>query len=155
MTVSVYSVVYAAHALRSSDPLRPPAAPFLRRIKATEDLYSPARQLSCLPSIAAQRANEESSMAAFCSTCGKPLAPDANFCRGCGAPSSTGATPQAPVSAQPVQATPNPVPAPVKSGSSVLKILLVLFLLGSTMVVLAGVGVYFYGNRKIPGVRKN
>jgi hypothetical protein len=43
----------------------------------------------------------------------------------------------------------------VKSGSSVLKILLVLFLLGSTMVVLAGVGVYFYGKRKLAQLRQN
>jgi hypothetical protein len=95
-------------------------------------------------------------MAAFCSTCGKPLAPGANFCKGCGAPSSTGTAPPAPSSAQPVQASPNPNPAaPVKTGSSVLKILLVLFLLGSAMVVMAGVGVYFYGKRKLAELRQN
>ena len=50
----------------------------------------------------------------------------------------------------PVQATPRyPVAAPVKSGNSALKIILVIVLLAGAALVMAGVGVLYYGRKKI------
>jgi hypothetical protein len=87
-------------------------------------------------------------MAAFCSSCGKPLAPDTRFCGGCGAVQSTSAPQPAP--AQPVPATVNPTyVAPVKSGSSALKILLVVLLVGGAVAVMAAAGAFYYGRKKI------
>ena len=91
-------------------------------------------------------------MAAFCSSCGKPLAQDSKFCGGCGAVSSPGVTPPP---AQTAQAIANPpYAAPVKSGSSALKIFLVVVLVGGAIVVMAAAGLFYYGQKKMTEWRK-
>jgi hypothetical protein len=92
-------------------------------------------------------------MAAFCRSCGKPLAPEGKFCGGCGAVSSPGIAQSPP--ARPVQAIANPpYAAPVKSGSSALKIFLVVVLVGGAMLVMAAAGVLYYGKKNIAEWRK-
>ena len=76
-------------------------------------------------------------MAAFCGTCGKPVAPGGKFCGGCGA--QTNAAP--------------PYAAPVKSGSSALKVVLVLVLLGGAALVAAAAGVFYFGRNRIAAWR--
>lgn len=72
-------------------------------------------------------------MAAFCGTCGKPIAADGKFCGACGAA-------QAPTAAQPVAAS---------SGTSALKIILVVLVLAGGLVLAAGVGLYYFGKHKL------
>ena len=87
-------------------------------------------------------------MAAFCGTCGKPLAPDAKFCGGCGAVNSVSASQANPT--QPAQAITNPSYTPsAKTGSPILKILLVVVLLGGMVVMMAAVGAFYFGRKKI------
>ncbi|MEO8217927.1 MAG: hypothetical protein ABI718_12670 [Acidobacteriota bacterium] len=55
---------------------------------------------------------------------------------------------QAPL--KPVQTTPHyPLAAPVKSGSSALKIFLVIVLLAGAAVVMAGIGAFYYGKKRV------
>ena len=77
-------------------------------------------------------------MAAFCGTCGKPIALDGQFCGGCGAPNSASAA-QAPVA---------PV-APVASGTSALKIVVIILLAGGAVLAAAGAGAFYYGRKKV------
>ncbi len=65
-------------------------------------------------------------MASFCSKCGAELSPDAQSCTACGAP----------VAAPAAVVTPaQPVAAPAKSGSSALKIILII------LAVFIGLGI--------------
>ena len=87
-------------------------------------------------------------MAAFCGTCGKPLAADAMFCGGCGAVNSVSASQSNPT--RPVQATTNPSYTPsAKTGSPILKIVLVVVLLGGAALMMAAVGAFYFGRKKI------
>lgn len=92
-------------------------------------------------------------MAAFCSSCGKPLAPEGKFCGGCGASSSSGVAQSPPAQQTQAIASP-PHPAPVKSGSSALKIFLVVLLLGGAIAVMAAAGAFYYGSKRITEWRK-
>jgi hypothetical protein len=93
-------------------------------------------------------------MAAFCGTCGKPLAPDARFCGGCGAPNAGAAVRPAPP--QPTQSYANPPPAgPVKSGNSALKILLLVVLLGGAAVLMAAAVAIYFGKKKLDAWRND
>jgi len=86
-------------------------------------------------------------MAAFCGSCGKPVAGDVQFCGGCGArTSSTSAAQTAPLAA------PSPViisAAPAAKGSPALKIILVLFLIAGAGLAAVVTGAYFYGRNKV------
>ena len=75
-------------------------------------------------------------MAAFCGSCGKPVAPDGQFCGACGAPNSASV------------ATASMAPAAAKS-SSALKILVVILLAGVVAIAAAGVGAFYFGRKKI------
>lgn len=85
-------------------------------------------------------------MAAFCGTCGKSVVGDVKFCGGCGAPtSSSNAAHPAP------QAAPSPVinAAPAATGTSVLKIIVILVVIAGAGLAAVGTGVYFYGRNKV------
>jgi hypothetical protein len=94
-------------------------------------------------------------MAAFCGKCGTPLGASGKFCPSCGTPrpadvpAQPAVTPQQQASAGPVQSI------PAKSGSSAIKILVVVLVLGFGAVVLAGVGVFYFGKRKLDAWRQN
>src|ERR1700682_425788 len=92
-------------------------------------------------------------MAAFCGSCGKALAPDARFCGGCGTPNSAGVAQSPPAQSTPANANP-PQAAPVKSGSSALKILLLMVLIGGAGLLAAAAGVFYLGKKKVDEWRK-
>ena len=69
-------------------------------------------------------------MASFCSKCGAELSPDAQACGACGTPV---------VAAVPVPIPPQPAAAPVKSGNSALKIILII------LAVVIGMGILGMG----------
>jgi nitrate reductase NapE component len=98
-------------------------------------------------------------MASYCGKCGTELSPDKQFCASCGAPVAAGFAPVAPVASyQPVPPSPPPIapynpgvaapPAvqPAASGSSTVKIVLivvgVLVLLG--ILAVAGFGFFVW-----------
>lgn len=86
-------------------------------------------------------------MAVYCGKCGSPFGPDAKFCPACGTARTDGAA--AAVSAPLPQSTPEPAQSiPAKSGSSALKILAVVLILGFGAVVIAGVGAVYFGKKK-------
>lgn len=87
-------------------------------------------------------------MANFCVSCGGALTPGAGFCNRCGARVGQAAQ-AAPVQppAPPI-ATPAPVSAAPKSGS-VLKVLLVCFLLFCVIGIASVVGLYYYAKNKV------
>lgn len=70
-------------------------------------------------------------MASFCSKCGAQLSPDTQFCNACGTPVAAAAA----VVAPPAQ----PVAAPARSGSSALKIILIV------LAVVIGLGILGMG----------
>jgi hypothetical protein len=93
-------------------------------------------------------------MAGFCRNCGSPLADGQGFCTRCGTPASGPPRPQTPPEAapQPRPATPAALPqaaaaAPTKSGSTLIKVLLVflvvIFLFGAIGVA----GIWFVAHR--------
>jgi hypothetical protein len=93
-------------------------------------------------------------MAGFCRNCGSPLADGQGFCTRCGTPASGPSRPQTPPEAapQPRPATPAPLPqaaaaAPTKSGSTLVKVLLVflvvIFLFGAIGVA----GIWYVAHR--------
>jgi hypothetical protein len=85
-------------------------------------------------------------MAAFCGTCGKPIAPDGRFCGGCGARNSVGAAQSV---AQPVPANVIAThPAPVKSGSPALLIVLLVVLIGGAAFVMVAAGAFYFARKK-------
>jgi len=91
-------------------------------------------------------------MAAFCGTCGKPLGSDVKFCGGCGAKAS---------SANAAHATPSAAPSPVinaappATGTSALKIVIVLLVVAGAGLAGIGTGVYFYGRNKVAQWQKD
>jgi hypothetical protein len=82
---------------------------------------------------------EEKPMAAFCGTCGKPVAADGKFCGACGAPNTPAA-----------MAT-----APAKSGTSVLKVILIILVIGAVGLAALVTGAYFYGRNKLAQWQKD
>jgi hypothetical protein len=93
-------------------------------------------------------------MAGFCRNCGSPLADGQGFCTRCGSPASGPPRPQTPLQAtpQPRPATPAPLPQaaaarPSKSGSTLIKVLLVfvvvIFLFGAISVA----GIWYVAHR--------
>jgi hypothetical protein len=93
-------------------------------------------------------------MAGFCRNCGSPLADGQGFCTRCGTPAAGPPRPQTPPHAapQPRPATPAPLPqaaaaAPSKSGSTLIKVLLVflvvIFLFGAIGVA----GIWYVAHR--------
>jgi hypothetical protein len=91
-------------------------------------------------------------MAAFCGTCGKPVAGDVKFCGGCGAPtSSSNAAQTAPPSAPSVVIN----AAPAATGTSALKIILVLLVVAGAGLAAVGTGAYFYGRNKVAQWKKD
>lgn len=96
-------------------------------------------------------------MAAFCTNCGVPLTPGAQFCSGCGARASSSAAAPSPVAAAAPAAAPVPAaPAPIaasapatsspagSTGSSVIVKLLWAFLIFVLLIVLVSMGSCLY-----------
>lgn len=90
-------------------------------------------------------------MASYCGKCGTEVPSGTQFCTACGTPSSAvppvEAAPvqQAPVQQVPVQQVPfQPAPAPAKSGSSVLKIVLIVVAIFVGLGII-GAGLVGYG----------
>lgn len=84
-------------------------------------------------------------MAAFCGTCGKPVAADGKFCGACGAPN----TPENAGSPAPVATT------PAASGTSVLKVILIILVIGAAGLAAVVTGAYFYGRNKLAQWQKD
>ncbi len=84
-------------------------------------------------------------MAAFCGTCGKPIAADGKFCGSCGATNS----------ATPAQTAPAPPVAAAATGTSALKIVLIVLVLGGGVLLAAGVGAYYVGRHKVAQWQKD
>ncbi len=74
-------------------------------------------------------------MASFCAKCGSVLSPNEQFCTSCGAAAATGGAVAAP--AQPTAA--QPAAAPVQSGGSAVKIILII------VAVVVGLGILGLG----------
>lgn len=91
-------------------------------------------------------------MAAFCTNCGVPLSPGAQFCSGCGTRVSGPAAAPSPAAAAAPAAAPAPVaastpatPSPAAAtGSSVIVKLLWAFLIGVMLIVLVSMGSCLY-----------
>jgi len=82
-------------------------------------------------------------MASFCTKCGAAVTGDNAFCTSCGAPVGTalGAAVSAPASNAPAYAVPGAVPA--KSGSSALKVILIIVAVFIGLGVLSVAGIMF------------
>src|SRR5580704_15310854 len=93
-------------------------------------------------------------MAGFCRNCGSPLEDGQGFCTRCGTPASGPPRPPTPPEAvpQPRPATPRPLPqtaaaAPSKSGSTLIKVLLVFFVVIFLFGAIGVAGIWFVAHR--------
>jgi hypothetical protein len=94
-------------------------------------------------------------MAAFCGKCGTPLGATGQFCPSCGTPRPADAPVQSAVS-PPQQASAGPAQSvPAKGGSSALKILAVVMVLGIGAVLLAAGAVFYFGQKKLREFRQS
>jgi hypothetical protein len=84
-------------------------------------------------------------MASFCTKCGTAITGDNAFCTSCGAPvgASAAASPAAPPSNAPVYAAAPVTVAPVRSGSSAVKIILIIVAVFVGLGLLSVVGIMF------------
>jgi hypothetical protein len=89
-------------------------------------------------------------MAAFCGSCGKPLVSGVRFCGGCGAAASPSGTAPPPSTAPPVVNA-----APKASGTSALKIVLVIIVIAGAGLAAVVTGAYFYGRNKLAQWQKD
>jgi zinc-ribbon domain len=93
-------------------------------------------------------------MAGFCRNCGSPLEDGQGFCTRCGTPASGPPRPPIPPEAvpQPRPAAPRPLPqaaaaAPSKSGSTLIKVLLVFFVVIFLFGAIGVAGIWFVAHR--------
>lgn len=95
-------------------------------------------------------------MAAFCGKCGTPLGAAGKFCPSCGTPRPADATAQPDATpAQPAGAAPAQAVVAANTGSSGLKLLAILLVVGLGGIVLAAGTAIYFGQKKLREFRQS